>query len=70
MVISLSISKIELLVSREGNGVLGNFYRISAYDGDTYLGQGIYSGYSKRESKRLAKQQIRERGGLGIWAGR
>lgn len=61
---------VELLVSREGNGVLGNFYRISAYDGDTYLGEGIYAGYTKRESTRLAKQQIRERGGLGIWARR
>ena len=61
---------VELLVSREGNGVIGNFYRISAYDGDTYLGEGIYAGYTKRESARLAKEQIRERGGLGIWARR
>jgi len=61
---------VNLLVSREGNGVLGNYYRISAYDGDTYLGTGIYAGYTKRESERLAKQQIRERGGLGIWAKR
>jgi len=70
MVISLSISKIELLVSREGNAVLGNYYRISAYDGDTYLGQEIYAGYSKRESERRARESVRERGGLGIWAKR
>jgi len=63
----LSISKIELSVSREGNGVLGNYYRISAYDGDTYLGQEIYAGYSKRESERRARESVRERGGLGIW---
>ena len=66
--ILLSISKIELLVSRESNGVIGNFYRISAYDGDTYLGQEIYAGYTKRESERRAKESVRERGGLGLWA--
>ena len=63
----MSISKIELSVSREGNAVLGNYYRISAYDGDTYLGQEIYAGYSKRESERRARESVRERGGLGIW---
>ena len=68
MVILLSISKIDLLVSREGNGVLGNFYRISAYEGDTYLGQEIYAGYSKRESMQRARESVRERGGLGLWA--
>ena len=67
MVICLNISKISLSVSREGNGVIGNFYRISAYDGDTYLGQEIYAGYSKRESERRARERVRERGGLGLW---
>ena len=67
MVIYLNISKISLSVSREGNGVIGNFYRISAYDGDTYLGQEIYAGYSKRESERRARERVRERGGLGLW---
>jgi hypothetical protein len=37
---------VELIVSRESNGVLGNYYSISAYDGETYLGQEIYAGYS------------------------
>ena len=64
----MSISKIDLLVSREGNGVLGNFYRISAYDGGTYLGQEIYAGYGKRESMQRARESVRERGGLGLWA--
>ena len=67
MVICLNISKISLSVSREGNGVIGNFYRISAYDGETYLGQEIYAGYSKRESERRARERVRERGGLGLW---
>ena len=59
---------VELLVSRESNGVLGNYYSISAYDGDTYLGREIYAGYSKRESMQRARERVRERGGLGLWA--
>jgi hypothetical protein len=70
MVILLNISKIDLLVSREGNGVLGNYYRISAYDGDSYIGEEIYAGYSKRESMQRARESVREKGGLGIWARR
>jgi hypothetical protein len=59
---------VELLVSRGGNAVIGNYYQISTYDGDTYLGQEIYAGYSKRESIRRARESVRERGGLGLWA--
>ncbi len=59
---------VNLLVSRESNGVLGNYYSINAYDGDTYLGQEIYAGYTKRESIRRARESVRERGGLGLWA--
>lgn len=59
---------VELLVSRESNGVLGNYYSISAYDGNTYLGREIYAGYSKRESMQRARERVRERGGLGLWA--
>lgn len=64
----MSISKIELSVNREGNAVLGNYYRISAYDGDSYIGEEIYAGYSKRESMQRARERVRERGGLGLWA--
>lgn len=59
---------VELLVSRESNAVLGNYYSISAYDGDTYLGREIYAGYSKRESMQRARESVKERGGLGLWA--
>jgi len=61
---------VKLSVSREGNAVLGNYYRIKAYDGSTYLGQEIYAGYTKRESERRARESVRERGGLGLWAKR
>lgn len=60
--------KLELTITRDGNAVIGNYYRVSAWRGSSYLGEGIYAGYSKRESLRLARESIRERGGLGIWA--
>ena len=56
--------RVELLVSREGNAVIGNFYRIVAYRGDSRLGERVYAGYSKRESVRLARELIADRGRL------
>ena len=55
---------LELLISRDGNNVIGNYYRISAYRGDTWLGARIYGGYTRRESERMARAMIRERGTL------
>jgi hypothetical protein len=56
--------RLELLITREGNAYLGNFYRIVAYRGSSRLGERLYEGYSKRESVRLARALIRERGRL------
>jgi hypothetical protein len=56
--------RLELIVSREGNAVIGNFYRVIAYRGESRLGERVYAGYSKRESVRLAREIIRERGRL------
>jgi hypothetical protein len=56
--------RVELLITREGNAVIGNFYRVAAYRGAQDLGRRIYAGYSKRESVRLARELIRERGRL------
>jgi hypothetical protein len=56
--------RLELMVTREGNHILGNFYRVIAYRGSSRLGEKIYAGYSKRESVRLARELIRERGRL------
>jgi hypothetical protein len=55
---------LELLISRDGNHVIGNYYRISAYRGNTWLGERIYAGYTRRESERMARAMIRERGSL------
>ena len=55
---------LTLLISRDGNNVIGSYYRISAYRGDTWLGEQIYAGYTRRESERRARAMIRERGSL------
>jgi hypothetical protein len=56
--------RLELLITREGNAILGNFYRVIAYRGSSRLGEKIYAGYSKRESVRLARELVRDRGRL------
>lgn len=56
--------RVELLISREGNAIIGNFYRIAAYRGEDRLGERIWAGYTRRESVRLAREIIRERGRL------
>ena len=56
--------RVEITATRDGNAVLGNFYRVSAWRGDSYLGERIYAGYSKRDSLRLAREIIKERGEL------
>ena len=61
-------ARLELSVSRDGNAYIGNFWRVSAYRGDSYLGEGIYSGYTRKEAIRLARESIKDKEGLGIWA--
>lgn len=56
--------RVQLTATRDGNAILGNFYRVSAWRGNSYLGEQIYAGYSKRDSLRLAREIIRERGEL------
>jgi hypothetical protein len=54
--------KIELLIRKDGNNILGNFYRVSAWCGDNYLGEKIFAGYNKRESVQRAREIIKDRG--------
>jgi hypothetical protein len=56
--------RVQLTATRDGNAYLGNFYRVSAWRGNSYLGERIYAGYSKRDSLRLARAIIKERGEL------
>lgn len=55
-------ARVELSVTRDGNAVIGNFYRVTAWLGNEYLGERIYSGYSKRQSLQLARAYVKERG--------
>ena len=56
--------RVQLTATRDGNNILGNFYRVSAWRGNSYLGEKIYAGYTKRDSLRLAREIIRDRGEL------
>jgi hypothetical protein len=56
--------RVEITATRDGNAILGNFYRVSAWRGNRYLGERIFAGYTKRDSLRLAREIIRERGEL------
>jgi hypothetical protein len=56
--------RLEITATRDGNAILGNFYRVTAWRGNSYLGERIYAGYSKRDSLRLARAIIRDRGEL------
>ena len=60
--------RLEFNIYRDGNNIIGSFYRVTAWRGESYLGEGIYAGYTRRESLALARESVRERGGLGIWA--
>jgi hypothetical protein len=56
--------KVQLLVERDGNNVVGNFWRVVAYEGESRLGEQIYAGYTKREAISLARQMINNKGRL------
>ena len=56
--------RVQLTATRDGNAILGNFYRVSAWRGNSYLGEQIYAGYSKRESLRRARETIKDQGEL------
>ena len=60
--------RVQFNIERDGNNILGSYYRVTAWEGDSYLGESIYAGYTRAESLRLARESVRERGGLGIYA--
>ena len=61
--------KIELTITRESNGVLGNYYRVTAYEGETYLGNEVYAGYTRAQAKERALDTLEREGGLGLYRG-
>lgn len=56
--------RLELNIYREGNNIIGNYYRITAWKGSSYLGERVYAGYTRKESIRLARERVKERGEL------
>lgn len=56
--------KVQLTAEKDGNNIIGGFWRVRAYAGDTYLGEKIYAGYTKREAIDLSRQLINNKGRL------
>ena len=44
-------------------------YIVTAWLGDDYRGQSLFMGYTKSEALRIAREQVREEGGLGLYRG-
>ena len=56
--------KVQLIATKDGNNILGNFWRVRAYEGERDLGEQIYAGYTKREAISRARQLVNNRGRL------
>lgn len=56
--------KIQLIAEKDGNNILGGFWRVRAYEGERDLGERIYAGYTKRQAIDLARQLVNNRGRL------
>lgn len=53
------MARVELMVERDGNNYLGNFWRVVAYEGERRLGEKLYAGYTKREAISLAREYFK-----------
>lgn len=56
--------KVQLIAEKDGNNILGGFWRVRAYKEEEDLGERIYAGYTKREAIDLARQLINNKGRL------
>lgn len=56
--------KVQLMAEKDGNNILGNFWRVRAYEGERELGERIYAGYTKKQAIDLARQLINNQGRL------
>jgi hypothetical protein len=45
-------------------------FTLSAYVGDNYAGSHRFIGYTLAQARKIARETIRERGGLGLYARR
>ena len=60
--------KVQLIATKDGNNILGSFWRVRAYGTqggrEQDLGEQIYAGYTKREAIDRARQLINNKGRL------
>ena len=58
------MERLELTITRDGNNIIGNYWRVSAWRGSQWLGEQIYAGYNKREATKIARYRILLNGSL------
>lgn len=56
--------KVQLMAEKKSNNILGNYWRVYAYEGERALGEQIYAGYTKKQAIDLARQLINNQGRL------
>ena len=52
------MAKIQLMIEKDGNSYLGNFWRVVAYEGESRLGECVYAGYTKKQALALARERF------------
>lgn len=60
--------RIELNAEKVERGEIAGAWRVSAWRGSDYLGEEAFLFYNKREALSKAREIIKERGGLGLYA--
>jgi len=52
------MDRIQLMIERDGNNVIGSFWRVVAYEGESRLGECVYAGYTKKQALALARERF------------
>ena len=52
------MERLQLLVERDANNVIGSFWRVVAYEGESRLGECVYAGYTKKQALALARERF------------
>lgn len=60
--------RVELMAERVKSGEIAGAWEVTAWRGSDYLGRSAYLFYTKREALRVARETIKEKGGLGLYA--
>ena len=62
------MAKLELYIERVTSGEISGSWRVSAWRDGDFLGREAFLFYNKREALREAREKIKRRGGLGVFA--